>query len=429
MSEQEQPTSSKPEIQAAPPEAEAPKRPASGLSAGTSVTTVITIACALLAALSYAWNNFENPSLILVRMGANSNDTFGRLELHRLFASAFLHGDILHLFVNMLALWSFGSMLEALLGPRRYLLLYAFSALFGSIASALLRSEGYSVGASGAIWGLMAAGIGIAYWPRGLLPSGAVEMMRKRVWAPLVINALYSFRPGIDWRAHFAGGLAGFIAVAFVLNRGLKPLNERESPADIETSGAALSRAGAWIMGALMGASVLVALLLGKAWTYRDPPKYSRVSFPGLSVTAELPKEVSTLLDVEKGSNETTALSYGSAAAAPVLVEVIYSREPEPIPAEERESFMEALRAEIEKTPPKDFKRQGNATRLKIGDKDSIFVEYKLHQAPVKSYHFVQGDRMLHMRFYFLDQGATGWKDVGEHVVGSVRNETVASPL
>lgn len=68
---------------------------------------------------------------------------------------------------QLIALASFGLMLERLLGPERYIVLYGLSALGGGLASALLRGPGLAVGASGAIWGLMAAGVGLAVWPRG----------------------------------------------------------------------------------------------------------------------------------------------------------------------------------------------------------------------------------------------------------------------
>src|SRR6185369_182404 len=130
-----------------------------------------------------------------------------------------------HLAVNMIALASFGPLLERLLGPRRYILLYGLSGLGAGLASALLRGPGVSVGASGAIWGLMAAGVGLALWPRGLLPLLRLDQARRRATFPLVINIAYSFSPGVDLWAHFGGGLVGFALMATgLITRGVDPL-------------------------------------------------------------------------------------------------------------------------------------------------------------------------------------------------------------
>lgn len=421
VSDQQNPTDLHSERNAA--EAPSPEEPKPlVLAPSTTITTAISVVCVILAALSYVWNDYKNPGLILIRMGANTSATFEQFELYRLFSSAFLHGDVIHLLVNMMALWSFGTLLEALLGQKRYLLLYSISALCGSLASALLRAEGYSVGASGAIWGLMAAGIGIAYWPRGLLPEPVVLDMRKRVWVPLVINTLYSFRPGIDWRAHFAGGIAGFVLVAFVLNRGLKPLVERQSASDIETGGAQFSRVGAWVMCILMGASVVAGLVMGKPWDYAKAPNYTRVTLPGTEISLELPTILANRIQVEQKANETMVVSFGDLGAAPMIIEVIYSRnELEGLPTEARDAFMQNLAEASPQQLPQNFKPVGKAVRTNVGGKDCVVFESKLFETQVKNYGFLQGARLFYLRFYFLDKGATGWTEVPERVVVSVR--------
>ena len=60
----------------------------------------------------------------------------------------------------------------------------------GSLLSALGHPKVWSVGASGALWGLMAAGIGLALRPRGLLPATVVARMRKQVWTPVIMGSV-----------------------------------------------------------------------------------------------------------------------------------------------------------------------------------------------------------------------------------------------
>src|SRR5205814_2241267 len=79
-------------------------------------------------------------------------------EYYRLFTAMFLHFGLLHLLVNMWALWVLGRPLEALLGPARFLGLYLVSGLGGNVAVYLFSSPtGLSAGASTALFGLFAA--------------------------------------------------------------------------------------------------------------------------------------------------------------------------------------------------------------------------------------------------------------------------------
>ncbi len=140
-------------------------------------------------------------------------------ELWRVFTYAFLHANTTHLLVNMLALYSLGGFLEALLGWRRYLLIYCASAIGGGIATALAGAlrvamggpPSYSVGASGAIWGLMGATLALVLGRQRVLPRLIARGLRQRLLLVLVINVALSFLPGIDMYAHFGGGLVGFL--------------------------------------------------------------------------------------------------------------------------------------------------------------------------------------------------------------------------
>jgi membrane associated rhomboid family serine protease len=130
-------------------------------------------------------------------------------EWWRLLTGAFLHGSFLHIAFNMYVLFALGPTLERVLGHGRYLLLYMVSALGGSVASyAFSDFHTVSVGASGAIFGLMGA----------LVVAGRrLRYDIKQVAVLLVINFVIGFiSPGVDWRAHL-GGLVTGAAMAAVL--------------------------------------------------------------------------------------------------------------------------------------------------------------------------------------------------------------------
>lgn len=130
-------------------------------------------------------------------------------EWYRLITSAFLHGSFLHIAFNMYVLFALGPTLERILGHGRFIVLYLSAALGGAVASYYFSDiRTVSVGASGAIFGLMGA----------LIVAG--RRLRYDVTQVLVllgINVVIGFiAPGIDWRAHL-GGLVVGAAIAAVL--------------------------------------------------------------------------------------------------------------------------------------------------------------------------------------------------------------------
>jgi membrane associated rhomboid family serine protease len=133
-------------------------------------------------------------------------------EWWRLLTSTLLHGSILHLLFNMYALYWLGPQLERSLGHVRFAALYILSALGGSVASYWFSDlRTVSVGASGAIFGLITATIVIGREMRTDVSQLVVL---------LGLNVVIGFlQAGIDWRAHFGGAVTG-AAIAFLYTKG-----------------------------------------------------------------------------------------------------------------------------------------------------------------------------------------------------------------
>ncbi len=127
----------------------------------------------------------------------------------RMFTSGFLHAGLMHLGFNMVALAFLGRMVEPVLGPVRLTALYVASLLGGSFGALLVDPLSLTVGASGAIFGLMgAAVVGMQRRGIGLRESGLGGL--------LLINLLITFViPGISVGGHL-GGLAAGAAVGVV---------------------------------------------------------------------------------------------------------------------------------------------------------------------------------------------------------------------
>lgn len=218
------------------------------------ITYGILTACVVLYVLASQWGRGD-PTVANFLLGANSAPLVAAGQLWRLLASAFLHASVLHLAVNLIALHGIGVFLEAVLGWRRYLLLYAGAALGGGLASVFVGGVQHSVGASGALWGLLGAGFALSLRKQTLLPARLARRLRQRLLVVLVLNAMVSFLPRIDLWAHFGGGLAGFALVySGLLLRGW---GRADGPA---------LKASALVAGALLAGSVLVGLALGKPW-------------------------------------------------------------------------------------------------------------------------------------------------------------------
>jgi len=146
---------------------------------------------------------------------------------------AFLHGSIGHLFFNMLGLWMFGSELERLWGPKRYLQFYFASVLAAAatqlLVSALLGSLAPTVGASGGLFGLLLA-FGMMFPNRIIMPLFPPIPMKAKTFV-IVFGALelalgvYSPTGGVAHFAHLGGMLGGFLMLRFW--RGQPPFGRR----------------------------------------------------------------------------------------------------------------------------------------------------------------------------------------------------------
>ena len=149
----------------------------------------------------------------LAAIGAINSNVFANGEYWRLVTAIFLHIGILHLLLNVWALYQLGSVFEVLFGSGRFALTYFVSGIVASIASARYIAPGtISAGASGAIFGILGALIiAIRRSPRWRNESWARGLTGQLIfWAAINILVISRF-PGIDNRAHIGGFVAGLV--------------------------------------------------------------------------------------------------------------------------------------------------------------------------------------------------------------------------
>jgi membrane associated rhomboid family serine protease len=134
-------------------------------------------------------------------------------EYWRLITSGFLHANLLHIALNMYLLWILGQMLEPAIGSVRFIAIYFVSLLAGSFGALLVDPRTPTLGASGAVFGLMGAAF-IELRHRG------VDPMQAGIGGLILFNLVFSFLfPGISYGAH-VGGLIGGGLAAMALHAG-----------------------------------------------------------------------------------------------------------------------------------------------------------------------------------------------------------------
>jgi membrane associated rhomboid family serine protease len=131
-------------------------------------------------------------------------------QAYRIVTSAFLHSGLLHLGLNMFALYILGTLLEPAIGTARFVGIYAAAVLAGSCGALLLDPDQLTVGASGGVFGLMAAAFLIARH-RGL------DELASQVGFFVIINLVFTFSiPGISIGGHLGGLVGGGLAALLV---------------------------------------------------------------------------------------------------------------------------------------------------------------------------------------------------------------------
>jgi membrane associated rhomboid family serine protease len=131
----------------------------------------------------------------------------------RIVTGGFLHENLLHIGFNMYVLYILGQMLEPVLGRFKFGLIYAVSLLAGSLGALIVTPHSPTVGASGAVFGLMGAAA-------VEMRSRQIPIMQSGVGGLILINLVISFTlPGISWGGH-VGGLLGGAIVALAIQLG-----------------------------------------------------------------------------------------------------------------------------------------------------------------------------------------------------------------
>jgi membrane associated rhomboid family serine protease len=154
-------------------------------------------------------------------------DVVDRHQWWRLISYGFLHGGLLHLGMNMYALFVLGPLLERMWGRIIFLTIYLVSCLGGGATAVVFSPTGNLVGASGAICGLLGSMATWVYLNRNYLPPHVVSAWRGNIMTNVVLIAIISFLPGVSLAGHAGGGLTGAIISAPLCAARFSPAPQR----------------------------------------------------------------------------------------------------------------------------------------------------------------------------------------------------------
>lgn len=222
-----------------------------GMSRTASAVAPVTLTLIVVNVVMFILQQFSSDVINWLAF----NPVFGYLQPWRLVTAAFVHANFTHLLFNMLMLYLVGSSVERALGWWRYLAVYLLSAVGGSmliIGWLLVQPQSaatWTVGASGALYGLLAA---------ILVLQRRAGMSTTSILVLLAVNLIYSFTmSNVSWQAHVGGFLMGLLATGIFVwaadafrSRGQKTLTGMSLVALVAL--VVLSVAGTWGLYALV---------------------------------------------------------------------------------------------------------------------------------------------------------------------------------
>ncbi len=174
------------------------------------ITYLIIAICIILFIGTYIFGTGSNRISTLIKFGANAVDLTKRGEYYRLFTCIFLHAGLIHLLCNMYSLYVIGPQVESFYGKLKFIFIFIFSGICGSILSTAFATNNLvSVGASGAIFGLLGSIVYFGYHYRVYLGN----VLRSQIIPIIILNLFIGFTiSNIDNFAHIGGLIGGVFA-------------------------------------------------------------------------------------------------------------------------------------------------------------------------------------------------------------------------
>lgn len=181
----------------------------------TMIIIAINVVLYIITAIM-SRNILDINAYVLLYMGGNYGALVSHGQVWRLLTCAFLHGGLIHILCNMYALYAIGPQVEILFGRVKYIIIYFFSAIGGSLLSYKCSPNNLSIGASGAIFGLFGAMVVFVLKYKDRIPKKVLN----NLFGVIILNLLIGFNlQGIDNFGHIGGLLAGALVAFLILTK------------------------------------------------------------------------------------------------------------------------------------------------------------------------------------------------------------------
>lgn len=190
------------------------------------ITYILIFINIVMFVLMYMLGNGSENTNTLIDFGANYILLTKAGEYYRLITSGFLHIGVIHLLLNMYSLYIVGTQVEYFYGKVKYIIIYLFSLIMGSLFTVALSSVNtVSAGASGAIFGLLGSILYFGVKYRGYIGNSLINQI-----VPVVaLNLIIGFTtPGIGNAAHI-GGLVGGYLISMAVGIGIDKKEQKSS--------------------------------------------------------------------------------------------------------------------------------------------------------------------------------------------------------
>ena len=375
--------------------------------------------------IAETWFGGADSTAVLARMGGNH----GRWvrdggEWWRLLSSGYLHVGFVHLGSNAVALLLFGMQVEALLGTSRFLVLYTVALAGSELVTALLTPDALGVGASGGLFGLMAA-LAVLAWRRKHVPSLSSAALLWLALIYIVFNLFASLAPGVGMLAHAAGGAVGaLVTLAGLPTWGLPPVVSGQPE---PTGWRWLYRGLALGALAVTGLAIVTAVRHGQPWLLKTPPETVPISLTGAPVTIDLPRSLNDHTGYHQGDGFQQFV-LGSFNFDPIVVSVIVRQQPEAVTDDRLEAETEAMRAEVAAEEP-EAGVQREPPRVEVVDgRPWVKVEQRNGDVQLPRWLMVLGDQRIDVQVTIPEDTPEAWRSVALGAAASIRWVPVETP-
>ncbi len=257
---------------------------------------IVSVFVAMTAVAHGTMSSFPNEITDLFGAKINGRILFNRHidQWWRIVTPIFIHGGLIHLCVNCYSLYILGRQIEPFYGSRRYFIIFMVSGICGALSS-LMFSSAPSVGASGAIFGLVGAGIVFPLRFKSLIPADARRQIVRQLVQVAAINLAIGFglKGIVDNAAHVGGLIGGGCAALFLLPDAL---DTREDRHRADAGVTAVCYVFALLIVATAGCQTLWAL--SPWWRVSIPAEYKLAGKAGQFQMEWLNKRTKTTIEI-----------------------------------------------------------------------------------------------------------------------------------